>query len=81
MAELPENQSYLSALATLGSVHIVFKLALFGSREKHLPHGPPTYPIVGNAHLAVDKHFYRRSVHFLAVLRHTANQSQVQRFE
>jgi hypothetical protein len=60
---LPESFSYFWALFALGGVYIVFKLAFFGSREKHLPPGPPTYPIVGNAHLAVDKDLYKRSAH------------------
>ncbi|KAF2851961.1 cytochrome P450 oxidoreductase-like protein [Plenodomus tracheiphilus IPT5] len=30
---------------------IVFKVLRFGRREKHLPPGPPTIPILGNAHL------------------------------
>jgi cytochrome P450 len=56
--------SYFWALSTLGGLYIIFKLARFGSREKHLPPGPPTYPIVGNAHLVVDKDLYKRSEHF-----------------
>ncbi|KAJ8112762.1 hypothetical protein OPT61_g4948 [Boeremia exigua] len=55
-----EPVSYLWVLVTTGCIYVIFTLARFGSREKHLPPGPPTYPIVGNAHLAVDKHLYRR---------------------
>jgi hypothetical protein len=64
MAILPVDFSYIWALSLLGGIYIVFKLARFGSREKHLPPGPPTYPIVGNAHLAVDKDLYKRSLYF-----------------
>jgi len=39
--------AYLLALIPL--LYIVFKLAKFGRREPHLPPGPPTAPIVGNA--------------------------------
>ncbi len=56
---VPELPSYMWVLAVFG-VYIAFKLLRFGSREKHLPPGPPTYPIVGNAHLAVDKDLYKR---------------------
>ena len=64
MAMLSEDFPYFWALTTLGGIYVIFKLARFGSREKHLPPGPPTYPIVGNAHLAVDKDLYKRPVHF-----------------
>jgi hypothetical protein len=61
MAILPEGFTYLWALLTLCGIYVVFKLARFGSREQHLPPGPPTFPIIGNAHLAVDKDLYKRS--------------------
>jgi hypothetical protein len=64
MGDLSGDFSFFCALSTLGGIYIIFKLARFGSREKHLPPGPPTYPIVGNAHLAVDKDLYKRSVRF-----------------
>lgn len=54
-------------LWTIGCIYVLFKLARFGSREKHLPPGPRTYPIVGNAHLAVDKDLYKRPVIFSCV--------------
>lgn len=57
--------SYFWTFSALSVVYIVFKLLRFGRREKHLPPGPPTYPIVGNAHLAVDKNLYKKRVHSL----------------
>jgi hypothetical protein len=74
MAILPEYLPHFWALLTLGGTYVIFKLARFGSREKHLPPGPPTYPIVGNAHLVVDKNLYKRSVYPSLVLRHMTNQ-------
>ena len=68
MAILPEYLPRFWTLLALGGIYVIFKLARFGSREKHLPPGPPTYPIVGNAHLAVDKYLYKRSVHPSSVL-------------
>jgi hypothetical protein len=73
MAMIPESFSYLGVLFTLGGIYVIFKLARFGSREKHLPPGPPTYPIIGNAHLAVDKDLYKRSVHFFLAIKHKVN--------
>jgi hypothetical protein len=64
---LLEGFPYFGALSTLGGIYIVFKLARFEIREKHLPPGPPTYPMVGNAHLAVDKDLYKRSKQFLVL--------------
>ena len=57
-----ENLFSLWMFAALGGAYVIYTLARFGSREKHLPPGPPTYPIVGNAHLAVDKVLYKRLV-------------------
>ncbi|KAF2637168.1 cytochrome P450 [Massarina eburnea CBS 473.64] len=51
---------YFWALSTLGIIYAFFKLLRFGRREKHLPPGPPTYPIIGNAHLIVDKNLYKK---------------------
>jgi len=62
MATTLETLSYLWTLLILGGAYVLFGLVRFGLREKHLPPGPPTYPIVGNAHLAVDKDLYKRSV-------------------
>jgi hypothetical protein len=60
---LPEDFPYFWTLLALVGSYVIFNLARFGSREKHLPPGPPTYPIVGNAHLVVDKDLYKRLVH------------------
>lgn len=60
MAVLLEHVSYLTVLWALGCAYVCFKLARFGAREKHLPPGPPTYPIVGNAHLVADKQLYKK---------------------
>lgn len=49
----------------LGAIYVIFKLLRFGSREKNLPPGPPTYPILGNAHLLMDLNLYRKSVQVL----------------
>jgi hypothetical protein len=37
MVFLPEQLSFIWAISTLGGLYIIFKLATFGSREKHLP--------------------------------------------
>ena len=74
MDMLPESITYFWALSALGGIYIIFKLARFGSREKNLPPGPPTYPIVGNAHLTVDKDLYKRSEPNFSVLRHMVGQ-------
>lgn len=47
-------------LLVLVIIYILAKLARFGSREKHLPLGPSTLPVIGNAHLVVDSNLYRR---------------------
>jgi hypothetical protein len=60
--------SYFSMFSALTILYGIFKLFRFGRREKHLPPGPPTYPIVGNAHLAVDKDLYKRSVFCFSIL-------------
>lgn len=73
--------SYVSAFSVLGVIYVIFKLLRFGRREKHLPPGPPTYPIVGNAHLAVDKNLYKKPVYHFSVYYHTTNLSQIQRLE
>jgi hypothetical protein len=64
---------YFWTLSALGIFYTVFKLLRFGRREKHLPPGPPTYPIVGNAHLAVDVNLYKKSVHFFFTIKPSVN--------
>lgn len=60
--------SYFSIFSALTVLYGIFKLLRFGRREKHLPPGPPTYPIIGNAHLAVDKDLYKRLVFYFSLL-------------
>jgi hypothetical protein len=57
-----EDIAYFWTLVALGCTYITYTLLRFGSREKHLPPGPPTYPIIGNAHLVVDKDLYKKSL-------------------
>jgi len=58
---LPDSLPSLGLLSSLiAIVYVVFRLARFGSREKCSPPGPPTFPIVCNAHLAVDRDLYKR---------------------
>jgi hypothetical protein len=33
------------------TAYVLYKVLTFGSREKNLPPGPPTIPVLGNAHL------------------------------
>jgi hypothetical protein len=63
MTIAPEGFHNLWIFAVFGAIYVIFKILRFGSREKHLPPGPPTYPIVGNAHLLMDVNLYRRSAH------------------
>jgi hypothetical protein len=66
MAVLLEHISYVTVLWALGCAYVCSKLVRFGSREKYLPPGPPTYPIVGNAHLVADKQLYKRLAQVLS---------------
>ena len=50
-----------SRLLILATIYVIIKVVRFGSREKHLPPGPSTWPIIGNAHLVVDSNLYKRS--------------------
>lgn len=69
MTLLPEHFTAFWVLLSFWLVYIVFKLARFGSREKFLPPGPPTWPIIGNAHLMVGKDLGKRSA--VAIFRKT----------
>lgn len=64
MASLLDIWSFVWTVALVVSVYVLVKLARFGSREKYLPPGPPTFPIIGNAHLVVDKDLSKRLVYF-----------------
>ena len=54
------NAFSLPKLLILGAIYVLFRLVRFGSRGRHLPPGPTTHPIIGNAHLVIDKNLYRR---------------------
>lgn len=41
----------LGILYVLFAIFSLYKLLRFGCRDKRLPPGPPTIPILGNAHL------------------------------
>lgn len=43
------------------TIYFLFRLRNFGRRAKFLPPGPPTVPILGNAHLMPRKNFYAKS--------------------
>jgi hypothetical protein len=66
---------YFWVCSTLGFLYAVVKLLRFGRREKHLPPGPPTWPIIGNAHLTVDPKLFKKqvTVHFFPSLLAAAN--------
>lgn len=61
MALLSDFQLFL-VLTGLSCVYAVIKLWNFGSREKYLPPGPPTWPVLGNAHLLIDAELGKKSV-------------------
>jgi hypothetical protein len=42
--------------------YILIKILRFGHREKNPPPGPPTIPILGNAHLIPTKNFHLKYV-------------------
>lgn len=43
--------SLTSTLWIIPTVFLFYKVLTFGRREKGLPPGPPTIPVLGNAHL------------------------------
>lgn len=49
---------FTSALWIVPTVFLVYKILQFGRREPGLPVGPPTIPILGNAHLIPAKGLY-----------------------
>lgn len=53
---------YFWACSALGLLYGIVRLLRFGRREKHLPPGPPTVPILGNAHLTVDPKIFKKRV-------------------
>lgn len=42
------------------ALYLLYVLLRFGSRDKRLPPGPPTIPILGNAHLIPTHHFEKK---------------------
>ncbi|KAL1591555.1 hypothetical protein SLS60_011803 [Paraconiothyrium brasiliense] len=62
---------YFWACSALGLLCGVVKLLRFGRREKHLPPGPPTWPILGNAHLTVDPKLFKKQLFLLCELLQT----------
>lgn len=54
MAPILTTLSLEAALPTIWiipAILLFYKIITFGSREKNLPPGPPTIPVLGNAHL------------------------------
>ena len=75
----PRDFPYYWVPVSLACIYIFAKLAPFGAREKYLLPGPPTWPIVGNVDLAVDKDLYKR-YEALSVEQHiVAERSKIQR--
>ncbi|KAK1993435.1 cytochrome P450 [Colletotrichum falcatum] len=57
---LPFEVDYSSIIWIIPAIILVYKVLTFGSREKHLPPGPPTVPILGNAHLIPKSGFFSK---------------------
>ncbi|KAK1984898.1 cytochrome P450 [Colletotrichum cereale] len=57
---LPFGAGYSSVIWIIPTIILVYKIFTFGSRGKHLPPGPPTVPILGNAHLIPTKGFFSK---------------------
>ncbi|KAK7441119.1 cytochrome P450 2D18 [Colletotrichum acutatum] len=58
--DLPVLGSYPSLIWIIPAAFLAFKILTFGSREKYLPPGPPTLPILGNAHLIPSRGMYTK---------------------
>ncbi|KAK2025657.1 cytochrome P450 [Colletotrichum zoysiae] len=57
---LPFGAGYLSVFWIVPAAILAYKVLTFGSREKHLPPGPPTVPVLGNAHLIPTRGFFSK---------------------
>ncbi|KZL68134.1 cytochrome P450 [Colletotrichum tofieldiae] len=60
VTEWPFVASYFSLAWVIPVILILYKVLTFGGREKHLPPGPPTIPILGNAHLIPSEGFFSK---------------------
>lgn len=52
------NIPVLGSLVGVLILYLIVTLLRFGSRAKHLPPGPPTVPILGNAHLLMGENIH-----------------------
>jgi hypothetical protein len=57
--------SFIASL--LIAAYCIYVILRFGHREKHLPPGPPTWPILGNAHLLMAGELHYQYVQFSPV--------------
>ncbi|OBR05399.1 Cytochrome P450 2D18 [Colletotrichum higginsianum IMI 349063] len=57
---LPFVAGYSSLAWVVPAIFLVYKVLTFGRREKHLPPGPPTVPVLGNAHLIPSEGFFAK---------------------
>ncbi|KAK1977502.1 cytochrome P450 2D18 [Colletotrichum cereale] len=60
VTEWPFAASYSSLFWAIPAALLLYKVLTFGSREKHLPPGPPTIPVLGNAHLIPAENFHSK---------------------
>lgn len=51
------------SLWVVPTAYILYKILTFGRREKNLPPGPPTIPVLGNAHLIPFKGLHLKYVY------------------